>query len=52
MCISQWTQKHEKVFHKLLMSFHMQKRFLGLQRNQIFNQGSFFREAGGEGDAK
>ena len=50
MCISQWTQTPDKVFHKLLMSFHMQKTFLGLQRNQIFNQGSFFfREAGGGG---
>ena len=24
----------------------MQKKILGLQRNEIFNQGSFFREAG------
>ena len=24
------------------MSFHMQKKRLGLQRNQIFNQGFFF----------
>ena len=24
------------------MSFHMQKKRLGLQRNQIFNQGIFF----------
>ena len=42
-CISQWTQTPDKVFHKLLLSFHMQKKkLLGLQRNQIFNQGSFF----------
>ena len=32
------------------MSFHMQKKLLGLQRNQIFNQESFFW--GGEGGAK
>ena len=30
------------------MSFYMQKKLLGLQRNQIFNQGSFF-EGGGVG---
>ena len=31
----------------------MQKKFLGLQRNQIFNQGSFFfREAGGGGGGR
>ena len=46
MCISQWTQTPDKVFQKLLMPFHMQKKILGLQRNEIFNQGSFFREAG------
>ena len=49
MCISQWTQTPDKVFHKLLMPFHMQKKILGLQRNQIFNQGSFFSGSGGVG---
>ena len=29
------------------MSFHMQKKLLGLQRNQIFNQGSFLWGGGG-----
>ena len=30
------------------MSFYMQKKLLGLQRSQIFNQGSFFfEEVGG-----
>ena len=29
------------------MSFYMQKNLLGLQRNQIFNQGSFFEGGGG-----
>ena len=48
-CISQWTQTPEKVFHKLLMSFHMQKKLLGQQRNQIFNQGIFFWGGGGGG---
>ena len=33
------------------MSFHMQKKLLGLQRNQIFNQESFFG-GGGRGGAK
>ena len=28
------------------MSFYMQKKLLGLQRNQIFNQGSFFGGGG------
>ena len=35
------------------MSFHMQKKLLGLQRNQIFNQGIYlfiyFFERGGGG---
>ena len=31
------------------MSFHMQKKLLGLQRNQIFNQESFFFGGGGRG---
>ena len=37
------------------MSFHMQKKRLGLQRNQIFNQGfffSFFLGGGGREGAK
>ena len=41
-CTSQCTQTPDKVFHKLLVSFHMQKKLLGLQRNQIFNQGKVF----------
>ena len=37
-----------EVSYKLLISFHMQKKQrLGLQRNQIFNQGIFFLEGGG-----
>ena len=28
-CTSQWTQTPDKGFHKLLMSFHMQKKLLG-----------------------
>lgn len=41
--------KRDKVFDKLLMSFHMRKKkLLSFQRNQIFNQeGCFF--AGGVG---
>ena len=31
------------------MSFYKQKKLLGLQRNQIFNQGSFFKGGGGGG---
>ena len=38
-CISQYTQTPDKVFHTLLMSFHMQKKTLGLERNQILTQG-------------
>ena len=38
-CISQCTQTPDKVFHTLLMSFHMQKKTLGLERNQILTQG-------------
>ena len=30
------------------MSFHMQKKRLGLQRNQIFNQGIFWEGGGGK----
>ena len=48
-CISQCTQTPDKVFHKLLMSFHMQKKTLGLERNQILNQGRFFWGGGGGG---
>ena len=36
-CTSQWTQTRDKLFCKLLMSFQMQKKLLGLQSNQIFN---------------
>ena len=50
MCISQFTQTRQ-VFQKLLMLFHKQKKFLGLQHYQIFNQGSFFG-GGGRGGAK
>ena len=46
MCISQFTQT-QQVFQKLLMLFHKQKKFLGLQHYQIFNQGSFFWGGGG-----
>ena len=31
------------------MSFYMQLKLLGLQRNLIFNQGSFFEGGGGVG---
>ena len=31
------------------MSFYMQLKLLGLQRNLIFNQGSFFEGGGGGG---
>ena len=31
------------------MSFYMQLKLLGLQRNLIFNQGSFFEGGGGRG---
>ena len=40
--LSQFTQTPEKVFHKLLKSFHMQKKLLHLQRYQIFYHGTFF----------
>ena len=33
------------------MSFHIQKKRLGLQRNQIFNQGNFLGGGGGGGKA-
>ena len=39
--------RQSKVFHKLLMSFHMQKKTLRLTSNHIFNQGSFFGEGWG-----
>ena len=48
-CISQCTQTPDIIFHKLLMSFHMQKKTLGLERNQILNQGRFFVGRGGGG---
>ena len=48
-CISQCTQTPDKVFHKLLMSFHMQKKTLGLECNQILNQGRFLGGREGEG---
>ena len=42
-----------EVSHKLLISFHMQKKQrLGLQRNQIFNQGIFCGGGVGRGGAK
>ena len=43
--------KRDKVFDKLLMSFHMRKKkLLSFQRNQIFNQeGCFFAGGGGGG---
>ena len=31
------------------MSFYIQKKLLGLQCSQIFNQGSFFEGGGGGG---
>lgn len=37
-----------KLFHKLLTSFHMQKRLLGQQRNQVCNQ-RILDFLGGEG---
>ena len=48
-CISKWTPTPDKVFDKLLMSFHIRKKLLGLQCNQIFNQEKFFSGMGGGG---
>ena len=51
-CVSQWTQTRGKVFYKLLMSFHMQKKLMGLKSNQVFNQRRFFRWGGGGGSKR
>ena len=45
-----WTQTPEKVFHKLQMPFHMEKKTLKLATKPLIGSVFFFGGGGGSGD--